>query len=258
MDTEELLGLLRSCVKARLAGSQVAAVAYSGGLDSAVIEALAREAARTVCYTCAVPGSHDHARAPTSAAESGIELHMLELDREALEALVVKTAKALGTTDPLRIAYTIPILGVVHGCEEEVILTGSGADELFGGYAKYTEESDPGAMMERDLQKMLVESRSISDYGRSSGKRVEIPFAAPELVSFSRRLAIDRKLVRGERKVILREVAKSIGVLSHDIPKKAAQYSSGVMKELRKMAKEQGKGLGEWVEETVAKGRRMP
>lgn len=258
MYSDDLLRLLRRATGRCVAGSDVAAVAYSGGVDSAVIEALAREKTRTMCYTCAFPGSHDHTRTPISAAESGIDLRLLNLCHENLEDVARKTCAALDTEDPLRVAYSIPLITVVDRCDEDVVLVGSGADELFGGYAKYLEEEDPAGSMVKDLEKALAENASLAAYARSVGKRLEAPFMDSEVVSFAAGLPLDAKLGRGNRKVVLREAAKSLGVLSHDSPKKAAQYSSGVMREMRRMASERGTGLREWMAELAADGRRNP
>ncbi len=258
MDAEGLLKPLRISIKACVDGQSSVAVAYSGGVDSAVVEMIARETATTVCYTCAVRGSHDHSRAPLSAEESGIKLKLIVLERERLAALVSKTCSALNTEDPLKVAYSVPVLCVIDECEQDVVLVGSGADELFGGYAKYLEDSDPESSMEKDLDKMLAENELLREYASSVGKRLEAPFCAPEVISFAKGLPLDRKLGAGNRKIVLREAARSLGVLSHDSPKKAAQYSSGVMKEMKAMAKERGVGLREWTAELAAKGRRIP
>lgn len=258
MDTEQLLSVLRRSVKGSVAGSDAVAVAYSGGVDSALIEALAREATRTVCYTCAAPGSHDMTRAPAWAAESAIELRMLRLDRVRLERLVVEACDVLHTDEPLRVAYTVPVICVLDESDEEVVLTGSAADELFGGYAKYLEDADPETRMEADLARAFEDARLLGAHAKSIGKRLESPFSSPEVVSFAKGLPTDRKLGHGNRKIILREAARSLGVLSHDSPKKAAQYSSGVMKEMKLMAKARGLELREWTAELAAKGRRIP
>lgn len=258
MDSERLLRTLRSATDECVRGSDAVAVAYSGGVDSAVVERIARNAARTLCYTCALPGSHDHARAPVSAAEEGIELRMIVLDREKLKETVSKVCSALRTDDPLRVAYSVPVLSVIDAAEQGVILVGSGADELFGGYAKYVGDPDPAGVMDIDIKKMQSELILMSKYAKSVGKEIGAPFASPDVISFAKRLPMDRKLGAGGRKIILREVARSLGVVSHDLPKKAAQYSSGVMREMKKMAKEQGMDLRDWTAETAAKGRRIP
>lgn len=257
MDADGLLKLFRVSVKECIASSRSVAVAYSGGVDSAVVERVAREFAATTGYTCAVRGSHDHARAPLMAAESGVDLRLVDLDRHGLVELVGKACRVLGTDDPLRVAYSVPILCVIDACEEAVLLVGSGADELFGGYAKYLDHEDPESAMASDIKKMQMENELLREYAKSVGKELGAPFVSEALVSFARGLPTARKLGGGERKIVLREAAKALGVLSHDAPKKAAQYSSGVMREMRRMSKEEGKELRAWTAE-AAKGRRIP
>lgn len=258
MDSDELIRLLRSSVRECAVGADTVAVAYSGGVDSAMVERVAREFTKTICHTCAVRGSHDHSRAPIHAAESGAELRMVTLGRERLAGLVSKACYILGSDDPLRIAYTVPIICVIDASGQDVILVGSGADELFGGYAKYLEVEDPSTAMVNDIKKMQLENESLKKYAKSVGKRMEAPFHSRQLISFANRLPVERKLAQGERKVILREAAKALGVLSYDAPKKAAQYSSGIMKEMKRMAKEEDKELREWTAEIAVKGHRIP
>ncbi len=258
MDAERLLKLLRISVKECVASSGSVAVAYSGGVDSALVERVVRECAETRAYTCAVRGAYDHERAPLMAEESGVRLRMVDLDRDGLVALVRKACEVLGTADPMRVAYSVPIFCVVDACGEDVVLVGSGADELFGGYAKYTEDEDPERSMAADLGKMQAETAALDAYARSAGKRLCAPFASRELIRFAQNLPTCRKLGGGERKIVLREAAKALGVLSHDRPKKAAQYSSGVLKEMRRVAKEEGADVGEWTARIAPEGRRIP
>ncbi len=258
MDVDILLRILRDAVRDYVADADRVAVAYSGGLDSALVERLAREMARTVCYTSAVPGSHDHRRAPVCAAEEGADVRMITLDGPSVRALVSEASAAIGSTDPMRVAYSIPIVSVIGSAEERVVLTGSGADELFGGYAKYLSDDDPSASMTRDTKKMQLENGLLQRYAESRGRRLAAPFALPEVVAHAGTLPAGRKLRGAERKVILREAAMSLGVLSHDSPKKAAQYSSGVLKEMRRMAKAEGRDLREWTEAVAAEGHRIP
>lgn len=258
MDADGLLKLLTVSVKRCIGSSRSVAVAYSAGLDSAVVERIAREYAETRCYTCAVPGSHDHVHAPASADEDGIDLELVGLDRERLAELVSKACSVLNTRDPVKVAYTVPVLCVMDACREDVVLVGSGADELFGGYAKYIECDDPESEMASDIKKMQSEHRLLNMYAESVGRRLEAPFESPEVLSFASGLPRARKLNGVERKVVLREVARALDIPSHDSPKKAAQYSSGVMREMRRMAKERGMGLREWTAEMAAGSHRMP
>lgn len=258
MDAEDLLSTLRRAVERCVAGADHVAVAYSGGLDSSITRALASGLVKTTCYTCGTPGSYDHGRADELAVSCGGELKVIALDHADLALLVREAGRALGTDDPVRISYTVPVLCVVMSSAHEVVLVGSGADELFGGYSRYLQEEDPEAAMARDLGKMLGEWESLRTHCLSIGRRVESPFVDPDVIALASGLPLERKVHRGVRKVILRDVAGILGLEARDAPKKAAQYSSGVMKQMKDSARSEGKSLGDWTAEKVGDGRGTP
>jgi asparagine synthase (glutamine-hydrolysing) len=246
MDTTGLLERLRGATREIIGNAPAIAVAYSGGLDSSVIAATAREYSEVKCYTCAIEGSFDSLKASEYAALDGLDHLVITLPKEELPSWVIKTSKLLTSTDPIRIAYTIPTVCVLEGCREGCLLAGNGADELFGGYAKYSEAGDPSTMMAADLDKMLQEACLMSELASTLGKRIGFPFAAKEVVSFAIQTPLQDKIDGLQRKLILRETARQMGLPSHNRPKKAAQYSSGILKEMRRTARREGLGLSEW------------
>ncbi len=246
-DSSDLLAILEDAVASALGEARDVAVAYSGGLDSALIARLAKERATAKCYTCAMKGSFDAAHAQDFAEHDGLGSKLIEVETAALPGLVGRTSRALNTEDPSRVAYSIPLACVVELCHERTILSGCGADEVFGGYGKYLRTPDPSEMMRSDLAKMLAEDDGMARFAKGLGKRYHSPFVTESVLSFSDRLPISRKVSGGERKVVLREVAFSLGLESHDRPKKAAQYSTGILKEMKNQAKQSGLDLATWV-----------
>jgi len=254
-DADELLSILRDIVSSSLVERKKVAVAYTGGVDSSVVAALARESAEVKCYTCAIEGSFDEAHARSFAERDGLELRMIILDRVELRSYVAEAGLMLDTDNPIKIAYTVPIICALEKCDEDLLLTGTGADELFAGYSKYGSAPDPLEMMNRDLEKMLAENNLLSSAAHALGKTLLAPFAADRVVMFSKTIDLERKINKDEKKAILREVAQLLNLESAMRPKKAAQYSSGVMREMERESKRLGTTLQKWISEVCAEIR---
>lgn len=252
MNQEALEDAFEKSVAKEVQGESRVAVAYSGGVDSSIIACFASRITKVHCYTCAVEGSFDSRDAAQAAALEGLEHSLISLTREGLVQLVREASRLLGGNDPVRVAYTIPILGVLRNCSENLVLTGSGADELFGGYAKYASVKDPSDMMLRDLKKLESEIEMLQREAVSAGKRIGFPFVAGDIVSIASQIPLDEKINSSGRKLVLRQVAKTLGLPSHERPKKAAQYSSGVMREMERQAKRDGKTTANWIESLMS------
>ncbi len=256
MTAEKLLSVLRDATKEIAEGERRAAIAFSGGLDSSIVAAVSSEIASIRCYTAAVSGSLDAREAARIAEGEGFELEMLLLTADDIVEYARKAAAALSTEDPTQVAYTIPVLCVADRCFERLVLAGSGADELFAGYAKYEAQPDPMQSMDRDLSKMMEEARRLA--AAIAPKRLGLPFASQKVVSFARSVPLEVKLGAAGRKLVLREVARLLGQETHDRPKKAAQYSSGVLKEMRRLARREGMDLTTWTRQVAASRRIIP
>jgi asparagine synthase (glutamine-hydrolysing) len=196
-------------------------------------------------------GSFDAKHAPSYAAQDEFDLTLIVVERESLGGLVARIGTLLDSCDPVRIAYTIPVARVLEECAETTLLVGSGADELFGGYAKYSTATDPKAIMKSDLSKMLEEDIVLRRVAKTLGKRLESPYVSEATLAFSASLPMNLKISGNDRKVLLRQAAASLGLRSHDLPKKAAQYSSGMMKEMKRQAASSHKDLSDWVRQQI-------
>jgi asparagine synthase (glutamine-hydrolysing) len=248
MDAEALLDSLRKSVRKDIDRAAKVAVAYSGGIDSSVIAALASEQAEVNCYTWAVEGSFDAANAQTRAREEDLNVSLNLLQPARLRSAVASASTALGSTDPVPISYAIPLILVLEESPEKIALAGNGADELFGGYSKYASAGDPSAVMRSDLSKTLREADALKRWTETTGKRLCLPFISDDVINLSNDMPMSWKIRGGERKVVLREVAKLLKLPSHDRPKKAAQYSSGTLKLMKRTAKTEELSLVQWTE----------
>lgn len=249
MDAGELLDVLRASVRGCIGEERRVGVAYSGGLDSSIVARFSQETADTRCYTSGVEGSFDAENAPSMARLEGRNLTMALLRPKDVEALALRTAQLIGSCDPMRIAYTAPIVCVLEHANERVVLAGNGADELFGGYAKYMGASRPDELMDKDLMRARSEAGELRSIAASMEKDLAFPFLSDAVIQGASETPIAEKVNGERRKIILREVAVSLGLPSTERPKKAAQYSSGILRCMEKLARERGVVLAEWTAE---------
>jgi asparagine synthase (glutamine-hydrolysing) len=121
------------------------------------------------------------------------------------------------------------------------ILTGQGADELFGGYSRYLDTPTLATDLERDFAGLEQQAERDQAIASLHGTYLSMPYLDMRVVRAARAIPAAEKIKDGHRKVPLRQVAE------HHIPaefawyeKKAMQYGSGVWKELQKLSRKNG------------------
>jgi asparagine synthase (glutamine-hydrolysing) len=154
-----------------------------------------------------------------------------------------------------RTSIGIPIYWTAEKAAEtklKVLLAGQSADELFGGYRRYTDDyQNLGEKQARERMRQDINTIHKTNLERdfkicnSHSIELRLPFATYDMAKLALRLPISLKIEPkqdGLRKLVLRQAAKNIGLpdLVLKKPKKAIQYTTGVDKALRKWAKKQG------------------
>jgi asparagine synthase (glutamine-hydrolysing) len=215
-------------------------VAFSGGLDSSIVTKCATKYSNVVTCTAFVRGAGDDARARSAARELGVEHVSAELNAENVGAVLTELDLPFAPTlmdRSLWCLYRI-VARSAHDAGIRILLLGQLADELFGGYAKYSRalsivgEEAARSMMRSDLQEYARRGR-VRDVG-ACARWVEprFPFETPILVETASNLPISYKIRQGVTKAVLRRAAIKVGVPEGiaGLAKKAAQYSSGVQR----------------------------
>ncbi|OYX71644.1 MAG: asparagine synthase (glutamine-hydrolyzing) [Rhizobiales bacterium 32-66-11] len=159
---EELDAALRQAVRYRLQADVPVGGYLSGGLDSSLIAAIVADVAGASTrhtFSITFPDRAMDERGPQRlmAKRLGTVHHEAEVDPSVLSrrlADIVRCAEA-----PLRESYNVCSLllsGMVRDAGLKVVLTGEGADELFGGYVGYRLDMERGAAAESlDLDEMI-------------------------------------------------------------------------------------------------------
>jgi asparagine synthase (glutamine-hydrolysing) len=137
---DELLARLKDSVTAHLIADVPVGVLLSGGIDSSLITALAAHEVgaglRTFSIAFREPTFDESARAQAVSERFGTEHHPLVVEPDAV-ALLPRVVQALD--EPLGDSSLLPtfLVSELAASEVKVVLTGEGADELFGGYETY-------------------------------------------------------------------------------------------------------------------------
>ncbi|UPW02336.1 asparagine synthase-related protein [Halorussus gelatinilyticus] len=238
-------------VESGAAASGDLAVAFSGGVDSAVVAS----AFDAPLYVVGFPESHDVAAARRAARLMGREadLRVFELSPADVERAVPEVARATGRTNAMDVQIALPLYLAAERASRDGfdrLAVGQGADELFGGYAKVARApEDPRVEAEtvrgaaREVVGTLPDQLERDVLAlRAAGVEPVAPLLDDRVVRAALALP-GESLVdsRGERKKAFRLAAREFvpdGVAFRE--KKAVQYGSLVAREVDRLARQAG------------------
>ena len=222
-------------------------IAFSGGMDSGLLAALAKRYAKSVtCYTCGSDDSFDVAAGRELAAKLDIPWIQCRISEENIEDTIREFILATKVSDPFTISYDLQLFTVCRAAGERVIISGQGSDEYFGGCASSVSDDDAEyeAIRAWGIERMMKVSMpcelSIASYFK---KKLSYPYLDEGVLSCI--TEIDPSELRpsslDDRKMVLKTVAKDLGfpILAHRT-KKASQYGSNTTELIRDMAKSKG------------------
>lgn len=241
---DRLAELISAAVRERVRGRRRVAVAFSGGLDSSIVARCASGHAKVVACSASARGSVDEAVAKESADALGIEFSSARLDASSVARELRAMDLPFGPTEMDMGLWSIYSEASRLAAEAgaELIMLGQLADEVFGGYAKYERLAAAGngeeaqRMMEADVLACGMRGFVRDELACSRWLEPSFPFADRRVAEFGLSLPTALKFREGARKAVLREAAVRLGLPLElaQRGKKAAQYSSGVLKMIRR------------------------
>ena len=137
---DEVKALIEEAVQIRCEADVPVGAFLSGGVDSSVVTAILARTSTQPVHTFSIgfpdPRLDETAAAQRVASELGTVHHAIRMDD--VDAATLERAVA-STGEPLADAAAVPtyLLSALASQHVKVVLTGEGADELFGGYAHY-------------------------------------------------------------------------------------------------------------------------
>jgi asparagine synthase (glutamine-hydrolysing) len=246
---------LQRAVELRLTKSS--GIAFSGGIDSSFLAALAKEINPAISlYAVGLPDSHDIIQAKKAAEAIGMRdsLKIKLLSLGEIEKEIPNVIYATESVDPMKIAIGLPLYFAAKIAKEDnkrVLLTGQGADELFGGYKRHESflEKGPEVLAREiysDLENISVINLERDDMVTMANSiELRVPFLDKEVIETGLAISPELKVQKTDssytRKYILRKAAEDF--LPPELlwkEKKAIQYGTGVQKILDKLARGAG------------------
>jgi asparagine synthase (glutamine-hydrolysing) len=233
----DLTAAIREAVRLR---SDEGVVALSGGVDSALVAVLAgRE-----CVAVGIEGSHDLMRAAAVARQLDLPLETVTIPHGAVEEALCRVLGVIPRITPVDAAIATTLSFVAEWAGDygyERILAGQGADELFGGYARYLATTTLAADLEEDFRLLAVQGARDQAVAALFGTCFSLPYLDLRVVRAARAIPPEERVAGGIRKRPLRMVAERYmpaEVAFYE--KKAMQYGSGVWRVIQRLARQNG------------------
>ena len=248
---EDLHDALADAVHRQLMSDVPYGVLLSGGLDSSITSALAKKfAAKRIesgdtqtawwpqlhSFSVGLEGSPDHAAAQKVAEHIGTVHHEIKFTiQEGLDA-IREVIYHLETYDITTIRASTPMFLMARAIKAlgiKMVLSGEGADELFGGYLYFHKAPNAEEFHEETVRKLdklhqydcLRANKSLAAWGIEG----RVPFLDKEFIEIAMRLNPKDKMITSDRmeKWVLRKAFESY------LPESVAwrqkeQFSDGV------------------------------
>jgi len=229
-------------------------ILFSGGIDSSIIAKISKDQGLDITlFSTGFEDSHDLLWAMKVANILRLPHKVRVLREEELEELMIKTIKAIDEADPLKVLIGMPLYATAEKVREEgfrVAFSGQGADELFGGYAKYLRSPNPEEDMINDFKNLYLNNLERDDHClMANSVEARYPYLDISVIRVAFKTPMEYKIRDSQRKYVLRVLGKKIGLPREvcEKPKKAVQYGSGVTRVMKRIARKMGYSLKDFI-----------
>ena len=268
---ERLDKLLTRAAERQTRGLHRASLGFSGGIDSTIAAHYLSTAGVDLDPICVgLENSEDFSAAEAAADALDLPLRLESKTEADVEDDLDKVLWAVEEPNPMMVSIALPLNWAAAGASEygsRVFFSGNGSDELFAGYHKHvlkygiSEEAARDEVFKDVTHSYKVNFERDHKICSENGLELRLPFTDEELVQYGLSIPVELKISLGnqpQRKLVLRELARRLGLPDElsSRRKRAIQYSTGVDKALRRLARARGKRLQTYLSDRLRALRR--
>ncbi|MGC1120903.1 MAG: asparagine synthase-related protein [Candidatus Methanofastidiosia archaeon] len=231
-DPAEVLDILRKSTQQQI--DKGSALMFSGGIDSTLLAFLSNN----LLVSCGLETSQDIAGARQAASILGKEILEIVVSPRDIEKAIPHVCALLSEVTLLNVEIGLLLFFICQEYGGTLLISGQGADELFGGYFKYEKAYKEGAhvhsMMREDLENIHLGLERDYQVAEHFSKTVRYPYLDIHLMETVLGIPTYLHFIP-RRKEFLRKVATLAGIPRALVsrPKKALQYGSGIHQVVR-------------------------
>ena len=231
----EIENALKKAVK-RDCSSNVT-VSFSGGIDSTLVAYLAKKHTDVELIAVGIEDSHDIEAAKSAAKLIDSDLSIITMNGDDMLTEATVLQKKLNLTQ-FEVGFMLPFWMAAKNAKNPILMCGQGADEVFGGYARFRESKEDTNLSEETQSLLKIIPVREEKIALLFGLELSCPYLSEEVIESSK-LFSQNELIGINGKEKLREAAINLGLPSEIAhrKKKAAQYGSGSQRTLKKKMK---------------------
>ena len=229
------------------------AVAFSGGVDSSFLAKACKDSGIDVTLlTVGFSSERDVVFSAQVSKALGLSffhdvISLEELEKGLRTVLAITTFDRLVRLENCICFFYVFKLATSHGLEK--VVSANGLDELFCGYSafktRYGDETAMKSLMEALIETAIEDKAEIDKVSELFKVNYLCPFLSKDFIDFAKKIPPEHKIKGADdniRKHILREASLKAGVPREAAlrTKKAFQYSSGIHKAIKALAKMNG------------------